>query len=124
MVLVNALDHISDQEQGPDVEQLTQRLVARLSRLGAQRQLAELERLKALAESYGADFERSESGASLLAMQALLVARIKAAQPYHRRPKSLNREQVYQAARAIALALVETGSLSRSSLPCKFFNPF
>lgn len=119
--MVNTLDSLSDQGQAADVEQLTQRLVARLSRLGAQRQLAELERLKALAESYGADFEHSESGASLLAMQALLIARIKAAEPYHRRPKSLNREQVYKAARAIALALVETGFLSQPSLPCKSF---
>lgn len=106
------------------MEQLTERLVARLSRLGARRQLAELERLKALAESYGADFEHSESGASLLAMQALLIARINAAEPHHRRPKSLNREQVHQAARAIALALVETGSLNRSSLSFKSPNHF
>ncbi len=116
------MDSLSEQEQASDVEQLTERLVARLSRLGARRQLAELERLKAIAESHGADFEHSESGASLLAMQALLVARIKAAEPHHRRPKSLNREQVYRAARAIALALVEAGS--HSWLPFKSLNNF
>jgi hypothetical protein len=100
-----------------DVERLTERLVTRLSRLGAQRQLAELERLKETVESYGADFEHNESGAGLLAMQALLVSRIKAAEPHHRRPKSLNHEQLRIACRAIALALEETGHLHRSSLP-------
>jgi hypothetical protein len=100
-----------------DVERMTERLVGRLSRLGAQRQLAELERMKAVAEGYGADFEQSEGGAGLLAMQALLIARIKAAEPHHRRPKSLNREQLHIACRAIAVAIQRTGHLQRSSLP-------
>jgi len=99
-----------------DVERLTERLVARLVRLGAERQLAELEHLKQVAEGYGTDFQKNEIGTGLLAMEALLVARINTAQPHHRRPKSLTRDQLRVACRSIILALKETGHLHNGSI--------
>jgi len=100
-----------------DVEHLTERLVARLSRLGAERQLSELDHLKRIAESYGVDFQRKDSGSGLLAMQALLTSRIRTAQSHNRRPKALSPEQVRVAASAIVQALAETGHLHNGSLP-------